>query len=117
MNYGIDLVVRHDGVQRFMVAHIADHQVYRLAGNFRGSVQRCARAVTQIVNGDDFIAGLQQFNTGVRTDIATGTRYQDSFFHSFFRSACPFHGSAHVITSLHFTSPRKITGRSHPDHT
>ncbi len=68
-------------IEQPAVADIALHELRRLGGDLLDAGQHGGAAVAQIVQADHLVAGVQQFNPGVRGDIAGGAGQQDGFVH------------------------------------
>ena len=78
MNHCADFMLCKNLPQQSSVAHVPFIERYRRTGEFLYPFQALGVGVAQIVNDHNFIAALQQFHTGVRTDI-TGTAGNQNF--------------------------------------
>lgn len=62
---GAAAVRAQHGLDGWLVAHVATHHGQRLAGDALHALQRLGVAVAEVVEDDDVVAGLQQFDAGV----------------------------------------------------
>ncbi len=81
MDRAADLVLGEQPVQQGAVAHVTLDESRRLAGNGGDPVDHRTVAVGQIVQPDHVVAGREQCNPGMRSDIAGGTGQQQSVWH------------------------------------
>jgi hypothetical protein len=76
VHYRVGLVRLEDALQRLKVANIRPLEDRRLVRQPLQPAQHLWRAVGETVQADDTIAGLQQRQPGVRSDIAGGAGQQ-----------------------------------------
>ena len=75
MDDGIDLVRGKHRAQPGLVAYI--HLIFReiAPGQLTHTAQRLGAGVVVVVHHNDIIAGIQQFQTGMASDISGATCY------------------------------------------
>ena len=74
-------VVVEDPAQSGFIQKVALDEGEGFAGDLPDPVQGLFFAVAEVVDGNDFVAGLQKFNTGVGADISSAAGYEDGGGH------------------------------------
>ncbi len=77
VHHRFDLVLGKDPPQPLPVADVDFGESRRPAADLRHPLQRHGGAVAQVVDHDDVVAGLEQFDHRVRADEAGAAGYQD----------------------------------------
>ena len=80
MDHGVESVPGEHLAQGVRVANIRLGEFGRPAGDLRNAPDRRLVAVAEVVENDDLVPRLHQFDAGVRSDIAGAAGDQD--FHS-----------------------------------
>jgi hypothetical protein len=79
MQHRIDGVLAENPAQRRHIAHVALVKRHRPAGDPLDAPEHLAPAVAQVVGHHHAVAGLQQFDASVGTDIAGPAGHQERF--------------------------------------
>ena len=77
VDHAADLVFGKDLFQQCLITHIAFIELQTLAGEFLNTLQGFGVGIAQVVDDHHTVAAFQQFQTGVRADIARAAGYQN----------------------------------------
>jgi hypothetical protein len=69
-------MVLQDAIQRGAVSNVALDERGSLAGNFFDAVNDDCRAVSEVVEQNGMVAGIDQLHAGMRTNVAGSARQQ-----------------------------------------
>ena len=79
MDHGIDLVLRKDFLQTFLIQDVGLVKLRLPAGDCLNTVKHCLAGVVQIVEYNNVIACLNQSRNGMASDIAGSAGYKNRF--------------------------------------
>src|ERR1700744_6348050 len=89
-----------------LVANIAIHDCQRPLADLLNPLQRRAAAVGEVIEYHDFLAGIEQFDAGMRPDIARPARPQD-YWDVLAAFACPIGNLASRFNNVTLESGRR----------
>ena len=78
MHHRVDLLLLEQVLHGIAVAQVEQVELDALAGQFLDPAERVGARVAQVVQHHDLVARFQQFQAGVRADIAGAAGDQDA---------------------------------------
>ena len=78
MDNGVDLFLFEDFVHRIAVENVCEVELHGLAGDGFHAFEGLFAGVAEVVAYNDFIAGILEFDNGMRTDVACAACYKNS---------------------------------------
>jgi hypothetical protein len=77
MNHGINTIVLEYSSQRGLVSYVNTMKVDRPSGNLLYTFNDPWRAITEIINTNNFAASLEQANAGMGGDVSGCTGHEN----------------------------------------